>query len=143
MKMRNLLSKKKLLWYKYKSSRNSEDLRRYKEVNSLFKLESNHSRMIEEETLIKSNDPSKFFKFVNNRLKNHKTAPFITNNNGVIVYDDKEKAELFNRFFSSVFTIDDGSLPYLGQKTDDRLSNIVFTEDIVVKTEEYENILLM
>jgi len=50
---------------------------------------------------------SKFFRF----LKNAKTAPFLYDNNGTVVYDDVEKANLFNDYFASVFTEDGGVLP--------------------------------
>jgi len=124
--MRKILSKKKFLWKKYKLSKDLSDLFNFKKCNALFKKEALKIRIKEEQDLFKSKDMSKFFKFVNARLKNAKTAPFLNDNNGTIVYDDVEKANLFNDYFASVFTEDDGVLPNFEARSEMNLKNVVF-----------------
>ena len=73
----------------------------------------------------------KFFKFVNARLKNSKTAPFLNNGNGTDIYEDIDKANLFNDYFASVFTTDDGLLPYFNVRSEGSLHHVIFSEEIV------------
>jgi len=128
-----ILSKKKLLWRKYKLIKDLSDLMKFKQCNALFKKEALKLRINEEQELFKSKDMSKFFKFVNARLKNAKTASFLKNDDGTILHDDFEKANLFNEYFASVFTTDDGILPNLYARTDDELDNVEFSEETVFK----------
>ena len=87
--------------------------------------------MNEEKQLFKSKDLSKFFKFVNARLKNSKTTPFLNNGNGTDIYEDIYKANLFNDYFASVFTTDNGLLPYFNVRSEGSLHHVIFSEEIV------------
>ena len=82
---------------------------------------------------MKSTDTSKFFKFMNVRLKNSKSAPFLVDDNYVRYSEDGEKANLFNNYFCSVFTEDDGKSNIFLSKTESNILDIIFDEFSVQK----------
>ena len=99
--LRKLLSKKKNLWKKYKATRSAFDLNKYKKCDALFKQESANLKIKEESDILKNNNVRSFYKFMNCRLKNSKTAPFLIDVTKNVYSEDIEKAELFNDYFSS------------------------------------------
>jgi len=52
-------------------------------------------------------NPKMFYKHVNNKLKNRVAGSVLHNNDGNQINDNKQKAELLNEFFSSIYTIED------------------------------------
>ena len=126
--LRKIVLKKKAFWGKYKKYRNPIDLIKFKEFSSQFKQESLNLCVKEEQNLMKSNDTSKFFKFMNARLKNLKSAPLLVDDNGNRYSENVEKANLFNNYFCSVFTKDDGKSNVFPFKTESKLLNLCFDE---------------
>ena len=49
-------------------------------------------------------NPKAFYKFVNSKLKTRTTTADLKTDGGEYVSCDKDKAEMFNKFFSSVYT---------------------------------------
>lgn len=61
-----------------------------------------------EKRILEKNNIQAFYKFVRCRIgKGHPSPNIVTGDNEVPVTDDYEKSNLFNRYFSSVFTHDD------------------------------------
>lgn len=54
-------------------------------------------------------DSKIFWKYVQSKTKTKEDIPCIKDDEGNIHLDNKEKAELLNNFFQSVFTIEDNS----------------------------------
>jgi len=52
---------------------------------------------------------------------------------GSFVHSDSTKAELLNKYFSPVFTIDNNSIPSINRRTSSEISNITFTSDMVYR----------
>ena len=99
----------------------------------------NHLRT-KELDLIDSNDLGRFYKqaYVSKKFdKCHDIGPISDRLNGdTLVTDDRRKADIFGKYFGSVFTTDDGSLPAVKSRTEEStsLETIVFTVDNVDKT---------
>jgi len=52
-------------------------------------------------------NPKAFYRYVNSKTKSQVRIADLIQDDGTEVTDIKEKAELFNKFFSSVFTRED------------------------------------
>ena len=68
------------------------DLNKYKECDVLFRKESVNLKIQEEQNVLKKNDLKSFYKFMNGRLKNSKTAPFLIDATKKVYSEDIEKA---------------------------------------------------
>jgi hypothetical protein len=78
-----------------------------------------------------------FYKFVNNKLKpNILTSGSLKDKNGNFIVNVKDKVDVFNEYFTSVFTIDNGVLPSFDSRVDSvtDLSHVTFTPQIVFDT---------
>jgi len=108
-KLRRLRARKKLL---YKNRNNSENGRRlFKESSDEFstaiklyveKLENKH---------LESGNVKQFYKYANSKLKSRTGISPLRNKDGNVTVEDREKCEILNQFFCSVFTVDDNSVP--------------------------------
>jgi hypothetical protein len=62
---------------------------------------------------------SDFYKYVKRRKGNRENIPAIKDNNGLIITDPTEKANLLNLYYSTVFS-SEGNIPQIqGENTDD------------------------
>lgn len=107
--IRKLQSKKKKLWKRYKSCSNPDILKDYKVIVKKIHLETSKHFVEKEGRLLKSQNLQHFYKFVNQRLRHVKKIPLLVDENGKPQEADDEKANLLNRFFSSVFINDNGT----------------------------------
>lgn len=73
----------------------------------------------------------KLFKYVNSKLQVRQHIPPLQNSDGNIITADGGKAELLNKQFDSVFTVDNNSIPMTLQKTVNSLSSINFDEEAI------------
>ena len=81
-------------------------------------------------------DPKSFFKYANSKLKTKSGMGDLITENGIVMSDDKEKAQELNNFFSSVFTQEDTvNMPQdMPVKTvKEKLANVVFNESDISK----------
>jgi hypothetical protein len=86
----------------------------------------------EEAKIADSTDQKRFFKYVKGVLGRTSVIPDIVSG-GVIYSDPIAKANVFNDYFSSVFTIDDGFMPSFRLRTSATVSRVIFsTERIVI-----------
>jgi len=66
---------------------------------------------VTEEQIIQADNLGSFFRFVNKRIYKRSGISFITSENDVILHDDCDKAEAFNKYFASVWRPDNGIVP--------------------------------
>ena len=71
----------------------------------------------------------RFYRFANSKLKNkHGVGPLLRED-GTLAVEDKEKAQILNDFFASVFTVDNGNMPDFPDRSDgSNIENVVFTQ---------------
>ena len=75
-----------------------------------------------------------FYKFVNNKRSCKSGIGPIKENDGIITNDDHEQSEIFNTYYSSVWTDDNGILPDFPRPVaiDTDITDIVFTSSNVL-----------
>jgi hypothetical protein len=76
-----------------------------------------------------------FYKYVNNKIVSKSGVGILKNDTGETVIEDADKAELLNKFFSSVFTVDNNIIPLLPTTVDlpKTLGEVNFSFDKVLK----------
>jgi len=74
--------------------------------------------------------------FVNRKLHCKNRNSVLRTADGTMTSNSTEKAKIFNKFFASVFTTDDDSVPEVSRRADNTtsLSTITFTQLIVGRT---------
>jgi len=73
-----------------------------------------------------------FFRFVNKRIYRKPTIGFIKTDANVTLYDDFDKAEAFNKYFASVWRLDNGKLPECDYFRGTNLDCVNFDEGEVI-----------
>ena len=86
-----------------------------------------------EQNILESGDCSAFYKYVNLRRIHREGVAPLANKYGKLATSNNEKAEILNSQFSSVFTTDDGRVPFLTQRTDVQLSSVDISPERVRK----------
>jgi len=128
-------NKKNRLWRNYTVSKSPEDLVAFKHARDSLRSLTRQLRSDFEKNLagnIKTNSKC-FWKYVNSRIQSRFPIKDLTTSDGCVIESDKDKANAFNKFFSSVFTIEDGSsLPDFSINVDAPILNDVpITPEIV------------
>ena len=127
--MKRLLRRKKNSWCKMRSDPSNSNKRDdYKASCADFKKELNDYHFKIESDVLNSGESSRFYIFIRNKLKRSSKIHTINNGNHP-VSDPEDKADLFNNFFSSNFTVDNGLLPNFPMRVDayTSLDTISFT----------------
>ena len=109
--VRNCVLKKRKIWKALNSTPWDSALRqKYRDcVHKLrLKLKQHHDSV--EDKLISCNNLGAFYRYVNKRISNGTAIGAIVDN-GVVLTDNSLKANLFNRHFASVGTVDNGAVP--------------------------------
>ena len=90
---------------------------------------------------IQSN-PKSFWNYVNYKTKVKTGIQGLENENGDLVNDDTEKAEILNEHFSSVFTVEDmSSLPNIRESnTGQSIEEVEFDQDSILNLIEKQNV---
>lgn len=79
-------------------------------------------------------NPKVFYRHVNNKLKTRNDIPNIRTGDGDEKFDDKQKADTFNNYFSSVYTAEDmKNMPYMIRRNGAELTNVEVGEEEVLK----------
>ena len=138
------IKRKNRLWDRYcKTSSGQAYLEYCRTINQVRSLTRKAPKAVEKSIAenAKSN-PKKFWQFVGNKTKNKASIPDLVcedeetgeNNDYKTTSGDKEKAEVLNKYFSTLFTVEktvyDKVIP---NKTESKLLNIEVTQDIVKK----------
>ena len=102
--IRKLFHKRKRLWKKAKSTQLDIDLNKDKSLRNKVKSELNKSYYQHVHSLINSKNPKRFWSFIKSKTKS-KSIPVTMkwSDRGVTASTGKDKAELFCKFFASVF----------------------------------------
>ena len=106
-----LLNKKNHQWRLCKRTNSERNKIKYKAIRKECISEINKFYADKELKLIDNGNLGSFFKYVNCRTSFKSGVAPLKNENGVIQYDDLEKARLLNINFSSNFTADNNILP--------------------------------
>ena len=94
---------------------------KYRECCSLWnRLVHNHETEIEKH-IIESRNLGAFYRYINNRLTHKDSIGAIVTSNNVVLTDDTDKANEFNKYFASVGVVDDGNLPNCLNIVDDSI----------------------
>ena len=102
--IQRLFHKRKRLWKKAKSSQHSDDWDKYKKCRNHVKSELNKSFWHRTQSLLNNNNPKRFWSFIKSKTKSRSIPTEVS------LIDQKassstDKAQLFNNFFASVFTV--------------------------------------
>ena len=99
--IRKLFHKRKRLWKKAKSTQLESDWNKYKVLRNKVKSELGKSYYRHVHLLVESKNPKRFWSFIKSKTKN-KSIPLTMKWNDRVIKasSSKEKAELFNNFFS-------------------------------------------
>ena len=133
--VRKLFHKKHLLWKLYKQFRSKELLAKYKQAsqlcsNSIVDLIAQH-----ENNLIDNGKLGNFYAYINRKLNGSSGIGPLMNSSGVIEHSSHVKSTLLNEYFSSVFTVYNGTIDTdrLPPMTDSVTPPVFFTPNIVNK----------
>ena len=87
--------------------------------------------MKREQKVIECNNAGTFFNFINNKLSCKRGLGALNNDNGNVITDDSERANLLNDYFVSMCTSDNGIIPDLDRVVPENssLENVEFTPD--------------
>jgi hypothetical protein len=131
-----MLNRKAIMWKRWSVSKLPAHKRAYKEYTSKCKEAIDSFHREKELQLINDNNVGMFYKYVNKKLgrskSNHPVTDPITN---VLITDDTKIANLFNNYFGSVFTEDDGLLPDIANRSekDTFIDSVDFSVEAVRK----------
>ena len=108
-KIKSLLRRKKSLYKLSKTNASYKKL--YKEIDKQYRSAiKNHTNILEKKVM-QCNNKKSFYGYINRKLhQKHILPPFVDSNAGFIT-ESKDKANLLNQQFSSVFINDDGQKP--------------------------------
>lgn len=134
-RMMRSVKKKKLAFQRYLSTRDGEDYLAYVKVRNQAKREIRRAIMTYEGEIAKQvkRNPKAFFKYANSKCKTRATVAELENDNGEVTKDDNEAAEVLNKFFSTVFTVEDKAKLPTGEERSisSLLEDITFTQQDV------------
>jgi hypothetical protein len=80
-----------------------------------------------ESNLVNCNDLGRFYKFVSSKLSPNRNSPSPRNSEDKLITDTLDKANIFNQYFASVFTQDNGHIPHCKAKQSSSLSDVEFS----------------
>jgi len=83
---------------------------------------------VHEQQIVEGNNLGAFYRFVNTRISNRTTVGAIVDD-GLILTDNQDKANAFNKDFSSVGVADNGEIPHCRDlQLTDLLDSVIFTQ---------------
>ena len=129
--------KKRAAFDRYKKSREGKEYLEYSKARNAAKDEIRKAMKAYEKEIAKQAkaNPKAFYRYVNSKTKSRSKTADIKGEDGSVLTSNKEKADVFNKFFSSVFTVEDldhmpSPTPTSGQQL---LTDIKFTVDDIEK----------
>ena len=122
-----LIRQKKAAWKLAKKEPTSLNKARYEEAQKkLIKQVKKAKRKLEKDLLVgEDRNGKKFRSYIKSKTKSRTSVGPLKGEGGGLIQDDKEMAEEFNKFFTSVFTKEDSSsVPEKDKETNANLGNI-------------------
>lgn len=113
------LNARRRAWHVYRISRTSEDYDRYKSIRNICKSLMKEKRKQHEAHLVDDahSEPHRVFTYINRRLRRSDELPVLSDENGRLVTEDSDRANLLANTYRSVFNASSNGLPRL-QPTD-------------------------
>ena len=127
-----LVRKKKRAWKLAKTHGTLENLNKYKSLEKelIVKLKNAKRNMEKKLAYSGENNAKTFANYIKSKTKSHTGIGPLKNADGRLITDDSEMSEELNKFFASVFTVEDTSnIPVREQETNVKLENVVFTSE--------------
>ncbi|MCP4473118.1 MAG: hypothetical protein GY821_00795 [Gammaproteobacteria bacterium] len=120
------------LYKKFRNSQNPGDKIKYLEAHYLARTSKRQDIFNHENAILNSKNDKQFWNFVNSKLsvKDYNLPPLKTSD-GDFVVNDVSKTQLFNEYFSSVFTVDNGTPLNFGQICPRLLDRVDFSPLVV------------
>ena len=133
--IRMLLAKKNRCWKVYKHFRTTALYDKYRHVSRQCTKAIDDHVANYEDSLVNDGRLGNFYKYVNKKLNGSNGIAPLRNENGVLVYNDTDKAVLLNDYFTSIFTKDNGLIDVsrLPNKVDAKMPPVFFTPFAVSK----------
>ena len=131
--------KKKRLWRLWKKTKKEADFQKYLQANNKASRACKKAqRRLEKDVAEKAKtDPKAFWSYVNGKTKAKSGVADLKKSDGTRTSSDKEKAEILNTFFQSVFTVENNDIPDPpSYNFNEKLSDFSITEDKVKKTSQ-------
>ena len=110
--IRRAMARKHCLWRQYK--RHPTDIAaqdRYYKCQAKCRQKITNYEIMRESKIIQSKNQGRFYKYVNSKLSNKSGVGMLKNEDGVMITDDVERANLLNNFFCSTNSRDNGVMP--------------------------------
>ena len=131
--IRRNFTRKRAAWRKYRDTRSSAALQRYKQLASVCRSSVYDYNVQRERKIVDSGNVSAFYRHCNRRFNSKSVIGPLRSPGGSMVLDSGAKAELFQRVFSQYYTHDNGIIPPTSPYTTHSLSHITFTPAMVNK----------
>ena len=122
--LRKMFNRKALLWKRWRTSNMSQDKQAYKNYVSKCNVALSTYLQSKENDIISSSNAGKFYRYVNSKLGSTRTVqPVKVNiNENKLTSNPVQQADVFNDYFATVFTVDNGILPHVSSRTNDDIS---------------------
>ena len=131
------LKKKHSAFKRYLQTREGEDYQQYARARNQAKWACRAAVRDFERNIARESklNPKAFFNYTNSKLKTTSSVPDLDTRNGIKTSGDKQKANVLNDFFSSVFTRENlQNIPDFEEKNlVEEMKNLVITEDMVLQ----------
>ena len=132
LKVRKSCKKVYNLHVKKRNSPNDPELiQQHKEAVRNCRLLKREEKFRDERKVLEAGNSGSFWTYVKNKMTYKSSIPCLLDSNNCIIADPSVKADMFNEFFQSVFTVDNGASP----PTPNTLSNsqlifVAFTSEM-------------
>ncbi len=107
-KVKKLCRKAWNLHKKWKTEGSAYSKRMYLEASKLAQREKRKENFNNESKILRSGNLDSFWKFVKSKLSYKSSIPCLLDSNKSVISDGKQKADLLNHYFCSVYNNDDG-----------------------------------
>ena len=131
--IRQMQKRKAILWKRWGLSRSPGNKFAYSTAAVGCKTAINKFHAARVLALIRKNNLGSFYKLVNSKIKSNLNGSALRTANGTVTSDPGEKSEIFNHFFSEVFTRDNSIIRDVVNRTDEdsRFDAVLFTPNVV------------
>ena len=100
------------MWKRWRVSKEDQNLRaQYNKACAEYKRAIRNREIELEKNIISENNPGAFYNFVNKKIRSVNNVGALNDEAGNTVVDDRGRANILNRYFYSVYTVDDGNEP--------------------------------
>ena len=126
-----LVRRKKRAWKNWKSHGSQENMAKYKELQKKVTTGIRNAKRKMEQNLAskKNGNATDFARYIKSKTKSNTNVGPLRGENGGLITEEKEMAQLLNKYFTSVFTQEDtASIPVRGEETEAKFSSFKFTE---------------